>query len=799
MVCGSGGRCPRGWLSFVTGVVFALVSLLPSTASAALVVRAVSTTAQLVQLFADANANPNDTYQGNLSAGTYLPASTLRLSKGSVVLNGATTLSGAANYKIDCQNRCDANGTRGHVFRVVRESGFAGTLNLELYGVTVTRGHSTELLKRGGGAAWVENGSLSVVRSVIADNKASQWGAGLLAGYGSVLRVTGSRIENNENTQYEACRTNAIGGAGQTSYGGGIGILLGAQVTVTRSSVTGNKACRGGGIAVEGNSELHTTLGVHNSTISGNTAVYQGGGMLVVGPIWQLDVSFSTIAFNVTGENPNGDLVYGAGIAFRQYVAPAGQSLPLRLWGSVLAKNTLLSGVSGSDCWADASSTLTAAKSAVGSNFVGKNGNCSAFLNYDIWSGGTTLIGTETAGLDPGLTSSLTDGVAHPRAHAPTSTSPLLRQYAGGNRARNLPAEACAADDIARNARGSGSSTPTTCDLGSLEVSSCSAAAFTPLTLAAGWNNNAAGGGTAAYWVDCEGQVHLKGAISTVGASNLAFTLPAALRPASVVYVPVSLCSGRKGRLVIQPATGAVTVTAETSWADAQCLTSLDGVSFARTASGFTPLTLTNGWTNAPFSTRDAAVSSKGGIARLQGAIATIGNDMSPFFLPSGTRPLANVYVNVDLCGAHKGRLLIAPSGSVTVEPADGVIANAKCFTSLEGVWFGLTSTGYAKQTLLNGWAHASDGTRDVAASVESGVVRFQGSAWTFAGNNAFHLLTLPSSARPSVRVSLPVGLCAAAGGRLIVEANGNVTVQPDFAPSDATCFTSFEGVRFAR
>ena len=77
------------------------------------------------------------------------------------------------------------------------------------------------------------------------------------------------------------------------------------------------------------------------------------------------------------------------------------------------------------------------------------------------------------------------------------------------------------------------------------------------------------------------GIVHLKGAIATTGSNPVPFTLPAAFRPASAVYVPVGLCNATNGRLQIEP-TGVVTVQAEGgAFSNAACFTSLDGASFA--------------------------------------------------------------------------------------------------------------------------------------------------------------------------------------------------------------------------
>jgi hypothetical protein len=81
-------------------------------------------------------------------------------------------------------------------------------------------------------------------------------------------------------------------------------------------------------------------------------------------------------------------------------------------------------------------------------------------------------------------------------------------------------------------------------------------------------------------------------------------------------------------------------------------------------------------------------VTNDVGIIRFQGAISS-GSTTAVFTLPSGFRPATTVYVPVDLCAAHKGRLIIQPSGDVTVQ-AQGAFSDAQCFTSLEGAAFAL-------------------------------------------------------------------------------------------------------------
>ena len=213
------------------------------------------------------------------------------------------------------------------------------------------------------------------------------------------------------------------------------------------------------------------------------------------------------------------------------------------------------------------------------------------------------------------------------------------------------------------------------------------ATSFRPLTLQNGWTNSPFGTSAAAART-ISGIVHLKGAIATTGTNPVPFTLPAGFRPAAPVFVAVDMCNATNGRLQIEP-TGVVTVQAEGgTFSNAACFTSLDGVSFAKSATSFTALTLQNGWTNSPFGTSAAAARTIAGIVHLKGAIATTGTNPVPFTLPAGFRPAAPVFVAVDMCNATNGRLQIEPTGVVTVQAEGGTFSNAACFTSLDGVWF---------------------------------------------------------------------------------------------------------------
>jgi hypothetical protein len=211
-----------------------------------------------------------------------------------------------------------------------------------------------------------------------------------------------------------------------------------------------------------------------------------------------------------------------------------------------------------------------------------------------------------------------------------------------------------------------------------------------------------------------------------------------------------------------------------------------------------TPLTLKNGWTNAPFGTSNAAVVNVSGIVHFKGAIATSDSNAVPFTLPKAFRPATNVWVPVDLCQATNGRLDIAPSGVVSVEAEGGTFSNAQCFTSLDGAQFAKSATSFTSLTLKNGWTNAPFGTSNAAVRTINGVVYFKGAIAT-SGTNAVPF-TLPKAFRPTTAVYVKVDLCGATNGRLFIAPSGVVSVEADGGTfSNAQCFTSLDGASFAK
>ena len=317
--------------------------------------------------------------------------------------------------------------------------------------------------------------------------------------------------------------------------------------------------------------------------------------------------------------------------------------------------------------------------------------------------------------------------------------------------------------------------------------------AFTPLTLENGWTGGAFSTAKAAAALDCSGVVQLKGGISTTGTNLQAFTLPSGLAPGVDVYLPVDGYAAAKLRLYITAAGVAyLYVPSGGSTTDATSFTSLEGVSFpVASAKGYAALTLQNGWTTY---SRAPAVANVGGIIRFQGALSG-GTSTTLFTLPAAMSPPTTTYVTVDLLNGARGRLVIGSSGVVTVG-AQSAFSDAQGFTSLEGAWFALSSSGYTPLSLQNGWTTYFS-TRAPAISVSNGIVRFQGAMSTSMTSLVPFALTVGV---PASYVYTPVDLCSATKGRLDVAPDGSANIDAEGSvTTNATCFTSLEGVSFAQ
>jgi hypothetical protein len=108
-----------------------------------------------------------------------------------------------------------------------------------------------------------------------------------------------------------------------------------------------------------------------------------------------------------------------------------------------------------------------------------------------------------------------------------------------------------------------------------------SAAALTwhNLTLKNGWVNGGFGSYAAAYSVDSQHVVHLRG--SAASGSGMAFRMPNAVRPSHTLWLSIYAFNGSSGGLEIEPNGAAFLFDNTGSNSDVTQFSSLDGVTFA--------------------------------------------------------------------------------------------------------------------------------------------------------------------------------------------------------------------------
>ncbi len=204
-----------------------------------------------------ASAVSGDTIDFNLSS---LPA-TITLTSAELVINKSLSVRGPGADQLTISG---ANARR--VLRVrITTPGVAGAT---ISGLKIADGTTTA----NGGGIHLEQGGLTLFNCVVANNTApgaGAFGGGIMADSGTRLGVFDSVVRDNSSA----------------SFGGGIGTptTIGAEVTVARSTISGNSATasgsRAGGVFVSATSSCTMA----NTRIAGNSAVGIGGGIYNLG------------------------------------------------------------------------------------------------------------------------------------------------------------------------------------------------------------------------------------------------------------------------------------------------------------------------------------------------------------------------------------------------------------------------------------------------------------------------------------------------------------------------------------
>ena len=288
-----------------------------------------------------------------------------------------------------------------------------------------------------GGGIWHGGGTATISNSSITDNSSTGPGGGITGGVmagSSVLILSGSQVSGNSAvfdgggaTLIEATITNSNIFSNTSSTGTGGGIHFNGSATITGSAIHANTAVTGGGISNRGNSAAVVTL--INSTVSGNRATTDGGGLYVdIGGTF--DLQNATVTNNMADVDGNGS-GNGGGI-FR------GSGIDVLLRNTILAGNHdgLEVGLTKTDSQDPATVgtpftyTLTVTKTgsnpdcagdmtSAGNNLIGNTDGCTVTLLP------SDIAGTGAAPVDPRLGPLQNNGGQTP-THALETGSPAI-------------------------------------------------------------------------------------------------------------------------------------------------------------------------------------------------------------------------------------------------------------------------------------------------------------------------------------------------------------------------------------
>jgi hypothetical protein len=282
--------------------------------------------------FAQADADPANTYNLYLAKKTYVLTKTLNLTQGAIYLYGERggAFSTANQYVLD-------GAAKFQIFSVIAKSSSVYPY-LSVVGVTAQNGANVSPIGRGG-CIIAQGGEVDLQEAVVQNCHSVGYGGGIDADGGSFVLMDTSIVQNNYNDSAKDPIKGSCGG-GQFTAGGGFSVVAGGSAAVYRSSIISNRGCRGGGFDLEGGS-----LTVANSTIAQNTGVMRGGAFRVLDASSSFSFLFNTIVENKSGTkscgspgssictaDPNG----AAGIAFDSFT---GGTAELR--GNIIAYNTI--------------------------------------------------------------------------------------------------------------------------------------------------------------------------------------------------------------------------------------------------------------------------------------------------------------------------------------------------------------------------------------------------------------------------------------------------------------------------
>jgi hypothetical protein len=312
-----------------------------------------------------------------------------------------------------------------------------------------------------------------------------------------------------------------------------------------------------------------------------------------------------------------------------------------------------------------------------------------------------------------------------------------------------------------------------------------------------GWQSGESQFGTGGpAWTVRNGVVYLSGSVFQASGNSDEFAvLPAAARPAKVLYITVYTVDGTQGYLIISP-DGSIEATAS-PYSDAQGYTSLASVSYPAKSLATHKLTLAGGWKSGDpqFGTGDPAYAVSGGMVYLSGSLhQPSGTSELSATLPAAARPARNVALTCYTDNGTLGVVEILPDGSLYT-----FLGAAQRYTSLAGISYPAAKDTVHKLALDNGWQPDGAADGDPSYWVSSGVVHLSGSMVQQSGTSELFAV-LPKADRPAHNLYIQVLVRSpdetVYAGTVLIEPDGTMQAY-SVAPGDARQFTSLSGISY--
>jgi CSLREA domain-containing protein len=300
-----------------------------------------------------------------------------------------------------------------------------------------TGGCINSALQSGAGAGAGPANEFVVLSNVVLDNCRSALGGGALSAPSAPIHIVDSTVKNST----------AGSGGGGLVFNQSTGVSV-AQGLIERSTISGNTSDSsfsdgGGGIQSRG------SLVLVSSTVSGNRAKFNGGGILVTTFNGRITMIDSTVTNNVADYDGNAS-GQGGGIRFDQ---PTTSTTAYQISNTVFADNRIGSGTVAQDCHAAATIAQPLVINVNRSWFQAPDVSCAIIASGNV---GNTI--NQAA-----LLGTLDNNGGPTQTVAPQTGSPLID---------NFNATICGATDqrgAARPQDGDGN-TSILCDIGAVEV-----------------------------------------------------------------------------------------------------------------------------------------------------------------------------------------------------------------------------------------------------------------------------------------------------------------------------------------